>query len=151
MPSKYKVSNLCVQVIANVFYIECRELLNWYDELHALDTSGFPRVFMCLDSDHMFVLVYMNSYHKIYSCKIKRNTIFLPIKSVIISIHGECYLDIFNMVQILFSSFAWWPAVSCIKLWYTINPVDMRDTDVMFNVPKSVQISHILQSQNVLQ
>ena len=86
MPSKYKVSNLYVQVIANVFYIECRELLNWYDELHKLDTSGFPRVFMCLDSDHMFVLVYMNYYHKIYSCKIKRNTILLPIKSVIISV-----------------------------------------------------------------
>ena len=145
MPSKYKVSNLCVQVIANVFYIECRELLNWYDELHALDTSGFPRVFMCLDSDHMFVFVYII---KIYSCKIKRNKTFSPIKSVIISV---CYLDIFNMVQILFSYFVWWPAVSCITLWYTINSVDMRDTNVMFNVPKSVQISHILQSQNVLQ
>ena len=83
MPSKYKVSNLCVQVIANVFYIECRELLNWYDELHTLDISGSPRAFMCLDSDHMFILVYINSYLKLYRIIIKRNTI-----------HGECYLGI---------------------------------------------------------
>ena len=91
MPSKYKVSNLCVQVIANVFYIECRELLNWYDELHTLDISGFPRAFMCLDSDHMFILVYINSYLKLYSIIIKRNKIVLPFKSIIISV---CYLGI---------------------------------------------------------
>ena len=71
MPSKYKVSNLCVQVIANVFYIECRELLNWYDRLHTLDTSGFPRVFMCLDSDHMFVLVYIIRYIAVKSKEIR--------------------------------------------------------------------------------
>ena len=66
--------------------IECRELLNWYDELHTLDISGFPRAFMCLDSDHMFI--------KLYSIIIKRNKIVLPFKSIIISVHGECYLGI---------------------------------------------------------